>query len=200
VWAWISSCMSGRRLTPPSGMPPRGVMLQMQRHNRGLQTRGFSSRNSYNVSADAVTECHDAPLPLARYGYRGAMARSKYTVRHESRPRIDLVGLGRDARSSHGLGAIASLREIARAAVSMRPHSAVTIGRLTDATGFPLAVEAFEGNKAETATMVSDAATASWPRTGSRTSQLPMTGLLSPTPDSQSSCQAAATMFGGRSW
>jgi len=76
----------------------------------------------------------------------------------------------------------------------------ITIGLLTDATGFPLAVEAFEGNKAETATMVSDAATASWPRTGSRTSQLPMTGLLSPTPDSQSSCQAAATMFGGRSW
>jgi hypothetical protein len=31
----------------------------------------------------------------------------------------------------------------------------ITIGLLTDATGFPLAVEAFEGNKAETATMVS---------------------------------------------
>jgi hypothetical protein len=30
----------------------------------------------------------------------------------------------------------------------------ITIGLLTDATGFPLAVEAFEGNKAETATMV----------------------------------------------
>jgi hypothetical protein len=30
----------------------------------------------------------------------------------------------------------------------------ITIGLLTDATGFPLAVEAFEGNKAETATML----------------------------------------------
>ncbi len=30
----------------------------------------------------------------------------------------------------------------------------ITIGLLTDASGFPLAVEAFEGNKAETATMV----------------------------------------------
>src|SRR5262249_43193262 len=30
----------------------------------------------------------------------------------------------------------------------------ITIGLLTDAAGFPLAVEAFEGNKAETATMV----------------------------------------------
>jgi transposase len=30
----------------------------------------------------------------------------------------------------------------------------ITIGLLTDATGFPLTVEAFEGNKAETATMV----------------------------------------------
>jgi hypothetical protein len=30
----------------------------------------------------------------------------------------------------------------------------ITIGLLTDATGFPLAVQAFEGNKAETATMV----------------------------------------------
>jgi Transposase DDE domain len=30
----------------------------------------------------------------------------------------------------------------------------ITIGLLTDSTGFPLAVEAFEGNKAETATMV----------------------------------------------
>jgi hypothetical protein len=30
----------------------------------------------------------------------------------------------------------------------------ITIGLLTDATGFPLAVKAFEGNKAETATMV----------------------------------------------
>lgn len=29
-----------------------------------------------------------------------------------------------------------------------------TIGMLTDATGFPLAVEAFEGNKVETATML----------------------------------------------
>src|SRR5260370_26416724 len=30
----------------------------------------------------------------------------------------------------------------------------ITIGLLTDAAGFPLAVEAFEGNKAETATML----------------------------------------------
>ncbi len=30
----------------------------------------------------------------------------------------------------------------------------ITVGLLTDATGFPLAVEAFEGNKAETATML----------------------------------------------
>jgi len=30
----------------------------------------------------------------------------------------------------------------------------ITLGLLTDATGFPLAVEAFEGNKAETATML----------------------------------------------
>ena len=30
----------------------------------------------------------------------------------------------------------------------------ITIGLLTDATGFPLAVEAFEGNKAETATVL----------------------------------------------
>jgi Transposase DDE domain len=30
----------------------------------------------------------------------------------------------------------------------------ITIGLLTDASGFPLAVEAFEGNKAETATML----------------------------------------------
>jgi Transposase DDE domain len=30
----------------------------------------------------------------------------------------------------------------------------ITIGLLTDSSGFPLAVEAFEGNKAETATMV----------------------------------------------
>ncbi len=30
----------------------------------------------------------------------------------------------------------------------------ITIGLLTDATGFPLAVEAFEGNKAQTATML----------------------------------------------
>ena len=30
----------------------------------------------------------------------------------------------------------------------------ITIGLLTDATGFPLTVEAFEGNKAETATML----------------------------------------------
>ena len=30
----------------------------------------------------------------------------------------------------------------------------ITIGLLTDATGFPLAVQAFEGNKAETATML----------------------------------------------
>ena len=30
----------------------------------------------------------------------------------------------------------------------------ITIGLLTDASGFPLTVEAFEGNKAETATMV----------------------------------------------
>ena len=31
----------------------------------------------------------------------------------------------------------------------------ITLGLLTDATGFPLTVEAFEGNKAETATMLS---------------------------------------------
>ena len=30
----------------------------------------------------------------------------------------------------------------------------ITLGLLTDATGFPLTVEAFEGNKAETATML----------------------------------------------
>ncbi len=30
----------------------------------------------------------------------------------------------------------------------------ITIGLLTDATGFPLTVEAFEGNKAETLTML----------------------------------------------
>jgi hypothetical protein len=30
----------------------------------------------------------------------------------------------------------------------------ITLGLLTDATGFPLAVEAFEGNRAETATML----------------------------------------------
>ena len=30
----------------------------------------------------------------------------------------------------------------------------ITLGLLTDAAGFPLAVEAFEGNKAETATML----------------------------------------------
>lgn len=30
----------------------------------------------------------------------------------------------------------------------------ITIGLLTDATGFPLMVNAFEGNKAETATML----------------------------------------------
>ena len=30
----------------------------------------------------------------------------------------------------------------------------ITIGLLTDASGFPLRVEAFEGNKAETATML----------------------------------------------
>jgi hypothetical protein len=30
----------------------------------------------------------------------------------------------------------------------------ITLGLLTDASGFPLAVEAFEGNKAETATML----------------------------------------------
>jgi transposase len=30
----------------------------------------------------------------------------------------------------------------------------ITLGLLTDAAGFPLAVAAFEGNKAETATMV----------------------------------------------
>jgi transposase len=30
----------------------------------------------------------------------------------------------------------------------------ITVGLLTDAAGFPLAVEAFEGNKAETATML----------------------------------------------
>jgi transposase len=30
----------------------------------------------------------------------------------------------------------------------------ITIGLLTDAAGFPLAVEAFKGNKAETATML----------------------------------------------
>ena len=35
-----------------------------------------------------------------------------------------------------------------------RLDSQITIGLLTDATGFPLAVEAFEGNKAETATML----------------------------------------------
>ena len=35
-----------------------------------------------------------------------------------------------------------------------RPEPQITIGLLTDATGFPLAVEAFEGNKAETATML----------------------------------------------
>ena len=35
-----------------------------------------------------------------------------------------------------------------------RLDSQITIGLLTDASGFPLAVEAFEGNKAETATML----------------------------------------------
>jgi transposase len=30
----------------------------------------------------------------------------------------------------------------------------ITLGLLTDATGFPLTVAAFEGNKAETATML----------------------------------------------
>ena len=30
----------------------------------------------------------------------------------------------------------------------------ITLGLLTDATGFPVTVEAFEGNKAETATML----------------------------------------------
>ena len=30
----------------------------------------------------------------------------------------------------------------------------ITLGLLTDAAGFPLTVEAFEGNKAETATML----------------------------------------------
>jgi len=35
-----------------------------------------------------------------------------------------------------------------------RLEAQITIGLLTDATGFPLAVEAFEGNKAETATML----------------------------------------------
>jgi hypothetical protein len=33
-------------------------------------------------------------------------------------------------------------------------ESQITIGLLTDATEFPLAVQAFQGNKAETATML----------------------------------------------
>ncbi len=43
----------------------------------------------------------------------------------------------------------------------------ITIGLLTDATGFPLTVEAFEGNKAETATMLPVINGHSWPPTGS---------------------------------
>jgi transposase len=35
-----------------------------------------------------------------------------------------------------------------------RPEPQITIGLLTDAAGFPLMVEAFEGNKAETLTML----------------------------------------------
>jgi len=47
-------------------------------------------------------------------------------------------------------------RRVPRAGVSkerrLEPH--ITLGLLTDASGFPLTVEAFEGNKAETATML----------------------------------------------
>ena len=45
----------------------------------------------------------------------------------------------------------------------------ITIGLLTDAAGFPLMVEAFEGNTAETTTMLPDASGRSWPPTGSPT-------------------------------
>jgi hypothetical protein len=44
------------------------------------------------------------------------------------------------------------LRTIARPLGFLDPQ--ITLGLLTDATGFPLNVAAFEGNKAETATMV----------------------------------------------
>lgn len=45
----------------------------------------------------------------------------------------------------------------------------ITVGLLTDAAGFPLMIEAFEGNKAETHTMLPTTAR-SWPHTTSRTS------------------------------
>ena len=45
----------------------------------------------------------------------------------------------------------------------------ITIGLLTDHSGFPLMVEAFEGNKAETAHDDPDDPRRSWPRTACRT-------------------------------
>ena len=45
----------------------------------------------------------------------------------------------------------------------------ITIGLLTDAAGFPLMVEAFEGNRAETTTML-PLISGSWPPTASPTS------------------------------
>ena len=46
----------------------------------------------------------------------------------------------------------------------------ITIGLLTDAAGFPLMVEAFEGNRAETTTML-PTIPRSWPPTSSPTSR-----------------------------
>ncbi len=46
----------------------------------------------------------------------------------------------------------------------------ITIGLLTDAAGFPLMVEAFEGNRAETTTMLPDDHARSWPPTSCQTS------------------------------
>ena len=56
----------------------------------------------------------------------------------------------------------------------------ITIGLLTDAAGFPLMVEAFEGNTAETTTMLPDDHARSWPPTSSPTSpSSPTPGMIS---------------------
>jgi transposase len=74
-------------------------------------------------------------------------------MRGQSRPGTGLPGALRVSTLYFETDAGDGFRE-AGFSKERRLEPQITIGLLTDATGFPLAVEAFEGNKAETATML----------------------------------------------